>query len=127
MHFRSTLTACLAGAVAVALFAPASSAEADTGGTPGVVHYVHTETDAYTYSNADAYTYTYTHSNTYCDSNSYAYRDTGADHARCARLQGAGTAKGGSLLEWSYLEQHRHLSQQRADCYCAEHPRVLHR
>jgi hypothetical protein len=42
--------------------------------------------------------------------------DTGADHAQCARLQGAGAAGGGPLLEWSYFEQHRHLSQRRADC-----------
>ena len=58
----------------------------------------------------DSNSYTYSHSNTYCDANSYAYRDTGADHAHCARLQGARAAEGGPLLEWSYLEQHRHLS-----------------
>jgi hypothetical protein len=43
--------------------------------------------------------------------------------SRCTRgLQGAGAPDGGPLLEWSYLEQHRHLSQRRADCYCAEPP-----
>ena len=60
----------------------------------------------YTHSNSHAYS----NSNGYCNCNSYAYRDTGADHAHCARLQGAGAAEGGPLLEWSYLEQHRHLS-----------------
>src|SRR5206468_2021126 len=82
-----------------------------------------THTDPDSYSHANAYSY----SNTYSDANSYAYSDTGADYAQCARLQGAGAAEGGPLLEWSYLEQHRHLSQRRADCHCAEHPRFLHR
>jgi outer membrane protein assembly factor BamB len=52
-------------------------------------------------SNSFFHAYSYPHSDTYCDSNSYAYRDTGADHAQCARLQGAGAAEGGPLLEWS--------------------------
>lgn len=48
MQIRSTVQACIAGGIAAAaLLAPTATAWADTGGTPGVEHYVHTETSAY--------------------------------------------------------------------------------
>ena len=47
MHIRSIRNASVAGIAAAALLAPAAIAWADTGGTPGTEHFVHTETDAY--------------------------------------------------------------------------------
>ncbi len=57
----------------------------------------------------------------------YTYADTGADHAQCARLQSAGAADRGSLLEWSDLEQHRHLPQRRVHCHGPQHSWFLYR
>src|SRR5262249_42986653 len=84
-----------------------------------------------TYANPSSDIHAHANSHGHASINSHAnpnaYSDTGADHAQCESLQGAGAADGGSLLEWGYLEQYRHLSYRRVDCHCTERPQFLHR
>ncbi len=113
--------------ISVEIQAPAQSDATPTPGGNPSSRAVGRNTDTYADAHTDSNTYCDTYAYTYCNADTDAYSDTGADHAQCARLQGAGAAGGGPLLEWSYFEQHRYLSQRRTDCHCAEHPRVLHR
>jgi hypothetical protein len=75
--------------------------------------YAYCDPDSYTYGNADrdSYSYPYTDANR----DGYAHRYAGPDHTRRARLQSAGFANGGPLMDRGDFEQHRRLPKRRVD------------